>query len=61
MTTETNRSSLSLNLQLTEKLTEKLILILISSALSFGSGVVYTNSQTPTNSPDNCQTQMQLK
>jgi len=45
---------MSVNLRLTEALTEKVLVILLSSFLSFSSGVVYANyndSNLSTNTP----------
>ena len=50
---ENEQSSMSVNLRLTEKLTEKIILIPLSFFLSFGAGAIYANNQAPT-LPANC-------
>lgn len=43
MVKEKEQSGMSVNLRLTEALTEKVLTILLSSFLSFSSGVVYAN------------------
>lgn len=50
---ENEQSSMSVNLRLTEKLTEKIIMIPLSFLLSFGAGVIYADNQTPA-LPTNC-------
>jgi|GEM_PF-5425062 hypothetical protein len=54
MAKEKEESGMSVNLRLTEALTEKVLVILLSSFLSFSSGVVYANyndSNLSTNTP----------
>lgn len=45
MAKENKQSSMSVNLHLTESLIEKIIVILLSSLVSFSSGIVYSNYQ----------------
>lgn len=53
MAQKKEQSSMSINLRLTEALTEKVVVVFLSSFFSFSSGIIYANYQN-SDLPTNC-------